>query len=237
MQKKLLIIGASSAIGLETINQLKGEGYQFLLHYNNHPIKLSELDVREDQILGVFQGDLSTSEGIEYFLESIPFSVDEILFCQGIPYYQLLSETDSSIMDSLYHIHVKSTMMISKRFLPDMIQQQRGAIIVVSSIWGEVGASNEVVYSTMKGAQISFVKSLAKEVGPSNIKVNAVSPGMIETSMNKVFSVEDVNDWLDTVPIQRVGYPEDVAKAIRFLLSDRSSYIQGHTLQVNGGKY
>src|SRR5699024_2023515 len=132
-------------------------------------------------------------------------------------------------------IHVKAPMIISKFLLPAMIKQKYGKIVFITSIWGHVGASFEVVYSTVKGAQNSFVKSLAKEVGPSGISVNGVSPGFIDTKMNEHLRQEEKEAISSDIPMNRSRSTKDVAHTVRCLLDDASNYIQGEIIKVTGG--
>src|SRR5690625_4814641 len=116
-----------------------------------------------------------------------------------------------------------------------MIRKQRGKIIFITSIWGNIGASNEVIYSSVKGAQNSFVKALAKEVGPSGISVNAVSPGFIDTKMNRHIMEEELEDIIAHIPLNRPGLASDVAHTVRFLMDEKSDYIQGEIVNITGG--
>ncbi|WP_407271513.1 elongation factor P 5-aminopentanone reductase [Radiobacillus sp. PE A8.2] len=236
MKKNCLIIGASGDIGVKIAERLANDGYTLLLHYhqNNRQLEALVSLLPEETVLQIVQGDLSTTDGINKFLTSIHFDIDTIVFASGRSIYGLFHETDLDEMDRMLTIHVKALWMISKHFLPKMITKKDGQIIVISSIWGEDGASCEVVYSTVKGAQISFVKSLAKEVASSGISVNGISPGFIETKMNDGFTLEEKQVIIDQIPVNRAGRPEDIAHAVAFLLDDRSSYIQGEILRISG---
>ena len=236
-KETVLVKGASGEIGAQNVRKLMNYRYQFILHYNDNDQIIKELinELDDDQLLAVIQADLSNDKGIKQFIDATAFYVDHIVFAQGIPHYELLIDTESRTIDQLYHIHVKSTMLISQTFLPSMIHRKKGNIIVVSSIWGEVGASNEVVYSAMKGAQNAFVKALAKEVGISGIRVNAISPGLIDTKMNDKLSEEEIDMWKQQIPLKRIGTVDDVAKVVKFLCSQDSKYIHGQIIRVNGG--
>ena len=124
---------------------------------------------------------------------------------------------------------------LANAVIPDMVSRKSGVITAVSSMWGQTGASCEALYSASKGAVDAYVKSLAKELGPSGIRVNAVSPGVIETDMLKDFSSEDLDDLREETPLGRLGSPDDVAKALFFLASGEASFITGQILGVNGG--
>jgi 3-oxoacyl-[acyl-carrier protein] reductase len=132
-------------------------------------------------------------------------------------------------------VNLSGAAYLAQAALGDMISEKRGAIVFVSSIWGEVGASMEAHYSASKAGLIGLMRALSKEVGPSGIRVNAVTPGVIKTDMVSCFDEETMRALADETPLGRIGTPEDVAKAIRFLLSDEASFITGQTLGVNGG--
>ncbi|WP_411955504.1 elongation factor P 5-aminopentanone reductase [Alkalibacillus sp. S2W] len=235
----ILIIGASSDIGKAVVSKLASANpnRQFILHYykNDGVINHIEKKLIHNTVLLTVQADLRSDQETDQLLASIPFDIDTIVFAQGQSYSGLITDTSDQVMDDLYHVHVKSMTRIAKHFLPSMNRNQHGTIVVISSIWGEIGVSNEVWYSMMKSAQHQFVKSLSKEVGPSNIRVNGVAPGLIATKMNQHLSDEEVEDWLQDVPLQRVGQPEEVADAVQFLCSPQSSYFNGQLLRLNGG--
>ena len=119
--------------------------------------------------------------------------------------------------------------------LPDMIRNHNGTITAVSSMWGQTGASCEALYSASKGAVDAYIKSLAKEVGPSGIRVNAVSPGVVDTDMMNEYSQDDKDELADETPLGRIGTPDEIAKAICYLTSDDASFITGQIIGVNGG--
>ncbi|TSJ67212.1 SDR family oxidoreductase [Allobacillus salarius] len=237
MKETVLVIGASSDLAQETIQSLASPSRQFILHYfeNKEAIEKTMSLLDEDQVIMSVRANLSEQTEIQQLIESIPFQVHSILFAQGRSYHELLTESSSEKMDEQYTIHLKSMMLIAKAFLPQMIARKEGNIVVISSIWGELGASNESVYAAMKGAQLAWMKSIAKEVGPSGVRVNAVTPGLIDTKMNKVISEQDQEVWTNQVPLRRAGQPGDVANLIRFLFSNESNYIHGQVLRLSGG--
>ena len=158
-----------------------------------------------------------------------------VIFASGNAEFRLFQETSDELMDQMLNLHVKAPWKITRQVLPTMIQQHFGNIIFITSIWGNVGASYEVVYSSVKGAQNSFVKALAKEVGPSGVSVNAISPGFIDTKMNRLLSEEEKAQVISEIPVNRAGLPSEIAHAVSFLLDEKSRYIQGEILNVNGG--
>jgi 3-oxoacyl-[acyl-carrier protein] reductase len=135
----------------------------------------------------------------------------------------------------MVQLQITSPYMLSKELIPEMVRKKSGSIIVISSIWGEIGASCEVLYSMVKGGQNTFVKALAKELAPSGIRVNAIAPGAVATDMLQAFSEEDLADLKDEIPLGRIGKPEEIGEAVLFLSSNRASYITGQVLSVNGG--
>ncbi|RDW19544.1 3-ketoacyl-ACP reductase [Oceanobacillus arenosus] len=236
MGKNVLVIGASGEIGISIAERLAEEGYQLILHYNQHEAAINKLSEKLDHhsILGTIQADLSNEAEIQNFISALVFQVDMIVFASGRAQYGVFQETSDMIMDKMLTLHVKAPWLITKALLPGMLHKKYGKIIMISSIWGDVGASYEVVYSTVKGAQNSFVKALAKEVAPSGITVNAISPGFIETKMNHHLSAEEKELLISEIPMNRAGRPDEIAHVVSFLLDDKSSYIQGEIIRVTG---
>ena len=132
-------------------------------------------------------------------------------------------------------VNLTSAFLYSKATVPGMINKKWGRIINISSMWGVVGASCEVCYSTAKAGLIGMTKALAKELGPSGITVNAIAPGLIDTDMNAKLSEEDKSDLIDMTPVSRIGTPSDVASAALFLAGDNASFITGEVLNLSGG--
>ncbi|MFD2045713.1 elongation factor P 5-aminopentanone reductase [Ornithinibacillus salinisoli] len=237
MGKNILIIGASGDIGSAIAELLGKEGYQLILHYNKNRNRINQVRETLDQesILSEIQADLSDDAQVKKLLTELVFPIDGIVFASGNAYQGLFHETSEEKMDEMLSIHVKSPWMITKYLLPSMVKKKSGKIIMITSIWGDVGASNEVIYSTVKGAQNSFVKALSKEIGPSGISVNGISPGFIDTKMNRHLSEEDRNRIVSEIPMNRVGTPSDIAHVVQFLLGEQSSYVHGDIIRVNGG--
>lgn len=237
MGENVLIIGASGDIGAAIAESLAGEGYQLLLHYhrNGQAIEKIKANVTNEMVLMDIQADLSKETDIKRLLKQLVFPVDAIIFASGKSHYGLFQDTNETTMDDMLTVNVKAPWMITNYLLPEMIRKRRGKIIFITSIWGNTGASNEVIYSSVKGAQNSFVKALAKEVSLSGISVNAVSPGFINTKMNQNLSTAEREVITNEIPVNRAGTPIEVANAVRFLMGDMSSYIQGEIINVTGG--
>ena len=161
-------------------------------------------------------------------------SIDIVINNAGISYVGLITDMRSEDWHNVIATNVNSLYYSTNTFLPGMVSRKSGRIINISSMWGDKGASCEVAYSTSKGAINSFTKSLAKEVAPSNIAVNALSPGVIDTDMNSCFSAEDMNALVEDIPANRLGTPTDVAEAVLSLLR-MPTYLTGQVIGIDGG--
>ncbi|MBB6452857.1 3-oxoacyl-[acyl-carrier protein] reductase [Salirhabdus euzebyi] len=237
MEKRtVLITGASGEIGGSIAKVLINEGWQVLLHYNENQGKISELiaDSPEEAVLGFIKADLGTSDGISHFLKHLHFPIDAFVHASGKALYGTFQQMTDTNMEEMIQLHVQSPWKITRHILPDMLKKRFGHIVMISSIWGEKGASNEVLYSSVKGAQNSFVKALAKETALSGISVNAVSPGLIQTKMNNFLDKEEMELVVEDIPAGRAGDPEEIANVVSFLLSPKASYINGQVINVNG---
>lgn len=237
MKENVLVIGASGDIGRAIVQELAKDDYSLLLHYHKNTEGIKELtnSLPSERVLGVYQANLTSKTEIKNMLDNIVYPVHSIIFVSGLADNNLFQETTEEMMDYMLSLHVKAPWKITQHFLQPMIRKQYGKIIFITSIWGEVGASNEVIYSSVKGAQNSFVKALAKEVGPSGVFVNGISPGFINTKMNNHLNNDDIENIVSEIPLNRVGLPKDVANAVNFLMSDQASYIQGDIIKVTGG--
>lgn len=239
MNKTALITGASGGIGKSISETLAARGYNLLLHYNTNQNAAAELAEKLSQMFGVnteiLQADLSAQDGADKLTSSIVQPVDAIVLNSGRSHFGLITDVDNATVQEMVQLHVASPYMLTRNLLPGMIRNKSGAIVAVSSIWGETGASCEVLYSMAKGAQHSFVKGLAKELAPSGIRVNAVAPGAVDTNMMNQFTPPEKEEIADEIPIGRLARPQEIADATAFLLSEKASYITGQILSVNGG--
>ena len=161
--------------------------------------------------------------------------VNILVYCAGISLTGLTTDFTYEDYLRVMNTNFGGFFALCKEVIPAMVSAKSGVITAVSSMWGQTGASCESVYAASKGAMDAYVKSLAKELGPSGIRVNAVSPGVINTDMMNEYSEEDKRDLADETPLQRLGNPEDVAKVIYNLSTDDSSFITGQIIGVNGG--
>lgn len=160
---------------------------------------------------------------------------DVLVHCAGTALYALAQETTAAQWRALFAVHADASLYLVKAVLPRMLDRQKGAIVLVSSMWGRVGASMETAYSAAKAAQIGYAKALAKELGPSGIRVNAVCPGLIQTPMNAALSPEALSAFAEETPLGRMGTPKEVADACLFLCSNAATFITGQVLGVDGG--
>ncbi len=229
---RVAVTGGSRGIGAEIVRQFSEAGHHVLLLYHKSEICARELESAYKNVEAV-QLDVTDPVATDLCLGSRYFDV--LINNAGIAQQKLFTDLTDEDWDAMFNVHVKGAFHCTKAVLPRMIERQKGKIINISSMWGQVGASCEVHYSAAKAALIGMTRALAKEVGPSNIQVNAIAPGVIETDMLKDFSAEDKQDLADETPLCRIGTPKDIAKVALFLASNDADFITGQVLGVNGG--
>ena len=185
-----------------------------------------------------FQMDVTDPSSVERTVTSIAERMGpptRLVNNAGIARQALFTDSSDEQTMQLINTDLVGAMRVTKAILPYMIRAKRGAIVNISSMWGQVGASCEVDYSAAKAGVIGFTKALAKETAPSGVRVNCVAPGCVDTAMMAGFSREDLDALCDEIPMGRIGQPSEIAEAVAFLLSDAASYITGQVLGVNGG--
>lgn len=236
-KKFVLITGASGAIGRATALELAQQGYSLYLHYNSNEQSIRELEKQlQDYDIEVIPicANLATSDGVDQLCNSI-FSLYGIVLNSGKAHYGLITDVTTEEMNEMIQLHLTSPFVIVQKLLPKLKMQSGASIVAVTSIWGDTGASCEVLYSMLKGGQNSFVKALSKELAPIGIRVNAVSPGIVDTPMIATFTEEERQALSEDIPLGRLAQSHEVAHSISYLLSQKASYITGHILRVNGG--
>ncbi len=239
--KTVLITGASRGIGAATARVFAENGYAVAVNYcQSHDAaeRLSDEITASGGEAFTVQADISKADEVQRMVKTVYDRyghIDVLIHNAGIAQQKLLTDTEPEEWHRMMGVHLDGAYHCCRAVVPDMVRQGYGSIITVSSIWGVTGASCEVPYSVAKAGLIGFSKALAKELGPSNIRVNCVAPGVIQTDMCASFDEETLRDLAAETPLGRLGTPEEVAETLVFLASDKASYITGQVLGVNGG--
>ena len=239
-KKTVLVTGSSRGIGKAIAKKFAKEGFNVVINCKNSFDKLqtfqNELSEFNANILPI-QCDVSNYLDTQKMFQKINErfgGVDILINNAGISYIGLFNEMKPNDWNEIIETNLKSVYNCSHLALPHMIHNKKGSIINISSVWGNVGASCEVIYSSTKGAINSFTKALAKELGPCNINVNAIACGAIETEMNAFLSEEEKNALIDEIPFMRFGKTEEVADMAYFIASDNAKYMSGQILTLDG---
>lgn len=237
MRKSILITGASRGIGRAAALAFAREGYLVGINYLRS-MEAAQSLLQEIVALGgdarLLQADVADPAQVQAMVQAFG-RVDVLINNAGIACYKLFTDTTPADWRCVFAVNVEGAYNCSHAVCPQMIGRQAGCILNLSSIWGQTGGACEVAYSASKAAIIGFTKALAKELGPSNIRVNCVAPGVIETDMNANLSPADLAALAAETPLCRIGKPEEVAASLLFLASDAASFITGQILGVNGG--
>ena len=240
--KTVLITGASRGIGRECALEFARQGASnIIIGYNKSEAQALELDaiLKEQGVNSLaLQADIrsKTEVNLMFRRAQAAFGPVHILVNNaGISGFSLVTDITEEMWDEMMDTNIKGMYLCCKEALPDMISEKDGAIVNISSIWGQVGASCEVHYSASKAAVIGLTKALAKELGPSNVRVNCVAPGVIQTDMLAVVDPQIQEELKEETPLMKLGTPSDIAKSVCFLCSPAASFITGQVLGVNGG--
>ncbi|WP_047152572.1 elongation factor P 5-aminopentanone reductase [Aneurinibacillus tyrosinisolvens] len=237
-RKWACITGASRGIGAAIAVSLAKAGFHLFIHYHaslHEAQAVAERCRNEGSQTLLVQADLTAADGVERMFSQFPCPVDVLVLNAGISGYGLVQDVTVGQWEAMMNIHVRAPFFCAKAALPHMIRQRWGRIITVSSIWGITGASYEVLYSTAKGAVISFTKALAREVAPSGITVNCIAPGLIDTDMmTGSFTDEQLDFIKEEIPAGRMGTPGEVAALAAFLVSGEAAYLSGQVISPNG---
>lgn len=239
--KTVLITGASRGIGAATARLFAQKGWAVAVNYRNSREAAEELvsEIRKNGGTALaIPADVGDPEQVEALFQTAERELGQIealVNNAGIAQQKLFTDLTDEDWDELFRVDVKGVFLCCRRALPAMIRRHRGVIVNISSMWGQVGASCEVHYSAAKAAVIGLTRALAKEVGPSGIRVNCIAPGVIQTEMNGNLTPETLEALKEETPLELLGDPADVAKAAWFLTSEDSAFITGQVLGVNGG--
>ena len=235
MNKVAIVSGGSKGIGASIVETLASSGFDVVLNYRFSADKANDIASKFSNVV-TFQADVSDHAPVKSLVDftiSKFGRIDLLVNNAGIDFINTLSDTSDSDFDTVLRNNLYSAFYLSKEVSPYMINAKSGLIINISSIWGIVGASCEMAYSVSKAGLDAMTKSLAKELGPSNIRVNSIAPGIIDTDMNSFLSKEELSEIVNDIPLERIGLPSDVANTVLFL--DKNSYITGQVIQVTGG--
>lgn len=236
MKKVALVTGGSRGIGREICRVLARDGWAVAVNYRRSEAAALELAA---EIGGIaVGGDVASPDDVEAMFNKIRAELGEVSLLvnnAGIGEYGLFTDLSFERWNELLGANLTGAFNCCKAAIPPMVREKAGCIINIASMWGEVGASCEAAYSVTKAGLIGMSKALAKELGLSGIRVNAVSPGCIETDMMARFSPAEREALAEETPLGMIGSPADVAEAVRFLASDAARFITGQVLGVNGG--
>ena len=226
----VVITGGSRGIGAAAVRLFAARGDRvYFLYEKNHEAAKA---VAEETGAAAICCDVADGCKVKAAFEKIP-EVDVLICNAGICQYGLMSMTEEADWDRIFAVNVKGIYHCVNAAMPGFLKKQAGCVITVSSMWGQVGASCEAAYSATKGAVIALTKALAKELGPSGIRVNSIAPGVIQTDMCASVDPEILREMAEENPVGRNGTPEDVAKAMEYLVN--AEFVTGQVLPVNGG--
>ncbi len=235
VNKVVVVTGSSRGIGANIVKTLAKKGYRVILNYNKSENYAQ--NVQKELInVDIFKADVSKKEEavslINFAIEKYG-KIDVLINNAGISQSKLFTDLTDEDWNNIINSNLNSAFFCSREAAKNMIHNKSGLIINISSIWGITGASCEVAYSTSKAALNGFTKALAKELGPSNIRVNAIAPGIINTDMNNYLSNEELESIKEEIPLERIGETIDISKCVEWLIED--NYTTGQIISINGG--
>lgn len=239
MKRTVLITGGARGIGRQMAIDFGNAGYNVIINYNKSEKQalelVNELNDREIACQAI-QADVSDSAQVQAMRDKVAFGhVDTLINNAGIAHMGLLQTDSEKDFDRVIGVDLKGVWLCTRAFLPAMIQNGFGRIINISSFWSERGSCTETAYSAAKAGVNGLTKALSREVGPANVTVNAIVAGLIATEMNDPVPPDALIKIVDNTPVGRIGTPEDVSHAALFLAEEKSSFINGTLLHVDGG--
>lgn len=239
MNKIVIVTGASRGIGKEIAKDLAKKEYTVIANYNKSEKQATELkeELEKENIkIDIFKADVSkrneAQELVEYTIKKYG-KIDVLINNAGISQIKEFTQITDEDWNNMINTNLNSVFYMTQETCKNMIHNKKGCIINISSIWGVVGASCEVHYSVSKAGIDAMTKSLAKEMGPSNIRVNSIAPGIINTEMNRNLSEEEINDIKEEIPLEKIGKAQDIEKCVEWLIEDE--YTTGQIISINGG--
>jgi 3-oxoacyl-[acyl-carrier protein] reductase len=239
MKKVVIVTGASRGIGREIAKNLAKKGLIVIANYNKSEqdaIKLKEELKKENIEIDIFKADVSNRKEVKNMINFVIEKynkIDILINNAGISKYKLFTDVTDEDWNEVINTNLYSAFCVTQECSKYMIKNKTGLIINISSVWGLVGASCESIYAISKAGIDAMTKSLAKELGLSGIRVNSIAPGIIDTSMNKNLTNEDISNIKNEIPLEKIGKTEDIAKCVNWLIDDE--YTTGQIISVNGG--
>lgn len=235
MEKIVLVTGASRGIGREIAKELAQKGYKVIANYNKSREEAEKLQ-QENKNVEIYKADVSKREEVSKMVQEVIKKygkIDILINNAGISQEKLFTDVTDEDWNTMINNNLYSVFCVTQEVLPNMISRKQGCIINISSIWGMVGASCETIYSVAKAGIDGMTKSLAKELGLSNIRVNSIAPGCIDTDMNKNLTEQEIQDLEQEIPLGKIGKTIDIAKCVNWLIEDE--YTTGQVISINGG--
>ncbi len=238
MKKVILITGASRGIG-NNIAKTLAKANIVVANYNKSEKEAKDLkkELEENNInIDIIKANVCERNQVQKMVKQILDKyghIDVLINNAGISQYKLFTDISDDDWKEVMDTNLNANFIVTQEVVRNMIHNKEGLIVNISSIWGVTGAAMEVAYSTSKAGIIGLTKSLAKELGPSNIRVNAIAPGIINTNMNSKFSEKEINDIKEEIPLEKIGEPEEITKCIEWLIKD--TYTTGQIISINGG--
>ena len=240
MNKTVIVTGASGDIGRAIAKAYFSHGFNVAAVYNkgsDSAKKLKEeLSLESAERIEIFKCDVTLETEVTSLISAVKErfgSIDTLINNAGISKIQLFDTVSLEEWEEIMKVNLTAPFLLSRECVKEMLKKKSGNIINISSMWGQVGASCEVAYSASKGGLIAMTKALSKEVGLSGIRVNCISPGLIETKMNAHLSKEELQSVIEEIPLNIIGKPEDVAEVCIYL--ENAKFVTGQNLGVNGG--
>ncbi|MFR2533875.1 MAG: elongation factor P 5-aminopentanone reductase [Clostridia bacterium] len=242
MSKVIIVTGGSRGIGQAIVEELARQNQnQIILNYchSKDQAELIQKKLKKEGFeIDIYQADISKQEEVNQMINDIEKkykTIDVLINNAGIDQFKLFTDITKEDWSTMLDINLTSAFYTSQKVAKKMIENKKGCIINISSIWGITGASCEVHYSVSKAGLDGMTKALAKELGPSNIRVNSIAPGIIDTKMNDRLTLEELEMVKSNIPLGKIGEPTAIVKCIKWLIED--DYTTGQVISINGGWY